>query len=433
VKRRVLVVGGGPAGMAAAIAAARAGARVAVAERMPRVGKKLLATGNGRCNVSNLSADGYADIKDFFEGLGVLLRVEEAGRAYPMSGRAVSVRDALLHALRAGGGGALGTPGAQGTQGTQGASSAAAQAPGGGGSGRDGASGPSLRIVKRASGASAASASAPAAAPELRTGCRVASVERGEGGGFLVTAEDGAGYAARRVLIATGGKAGPAFGSLGDGYAFARALGHGIETIRPSLVPLVYAEEARQSLSGLKGVRARVKAELMVSGKRAAAADGEVHFAEDALSGIVIFDLSTRMPKSIIEGRPRVEAVLDLVPGTDEGALCAMLRAQGDFWLRGVVDARLSDLIVRDAGGDAEAVARRAKRFVVPVAGTKGWKEAQTTRGGVPLSELDGRSFESRVRPGLFFAGEALNADFLCGGFNLSFCWLSGLSAGAHL
>jgi predicted Rossmann fold flavoprotein len=345
--------------------------------------------------VSNLSAEGYEEIKAFFEGLGVLLRVEEQGRAYPMSGKAASVRDALVFALE----NALPKPRA-------------------------------LSIVRAPSTATV----------DIRTNTRVSAVEKTDAGAFAVTGESGETYEAPRVLIATGGKAGPAYGSLGDGYAFARALGHSVETIRPSLVPLVYAEERRETLSALKGVRARVRAELEVGGRRAAAADGEAQFTEDALSGIVTFDLSAAMPKTMIEGRPRVVAVLDLVPGTEEDALYEMMRRHEGFWLEGVLDKKLSDFIVAQAAEGAferedicAAAAAIAKRFVVPVSGTKGWKEAQATRGGVPPAEIYEETGESRRCPGLFFAGEMLDEDFLCGGYNLSYAWTTGIRAGANL
>ena len=188
-----------------------------------------------------------------------------------------------------------------------------------------------------------------------------------------------------------------------------------------------------KKFAALKGVRVRARASLEIDGKPSAASDGEILFAEDALSGIVIFDISLGMPKSIIEGRPRTEVCLDLVPGEPEERLAQLIADHPALGLEGVLPSKLAAFIAEDCGGAAAEMAARAKRFVVPVSGTKGWKEAQTTRGGVPLDEIDGATGESRISPGLFFAGEVIDADFLCGGFNLSFAWATGIRAGASL
>ncbi|MDR1797490.1 MAG: NAD(P)/FAD-dependent oxidoreductase [Clostridiales Family XIII bacterium] len=401
-----IIIGGGASGLAAAVTYLRrpdAGALLLI-EAKEECGRKILATGNGRCNVSNLSADGFEDIEVFFESLGVLFRVEEMGRVYPMSGKASSVRDALVYALGH-------TPG----------QAAAYPAP----TGKSTEKGKpmTLSVVRRPS----------AATVEVQVGRRVASVEKSADGVFSVKDGEGRVSRARHVLIATGGKAGPAFGSYGDGYAFARAFGHKIETIHPSLVPLAYAEEEREALSRLKGVRARVGASLEIDGWYTTGADGEVQFTADALSGIVIFDISTAMPKSIIEGKPSVCVRLDLVPGAKKEELQEMMRLHDGFWLEGVMDKRLSDWIVERGKGDIERIALYAKCLSVPISGTKGWKDAQVTRGGVVLDEVSPRTGESRLCPGLFFAGEVLDEDFVCGGFHLSQAWTTGMRAGAHL
>ena len=334
-------------------------------------GKKLLATGNGRCNISNLSADEYNKAKDFFRSVGVLFRVEDGGRAYPMSGQALSVRDSLVRALE-----------------------------------RENV--------------------------DLRLSSRVTKVEKDKNG-FALRFEDESVIYSNKLLIATGGKAGPQYGCLGDGFAFARGLGHEIESIRPALVPLVYTEGEKGRLSGLKGVRIRSQAELYVDGKRAAAASGELQFTDYGLSGVMIFDISTMMPKSVIEGKPRVEVVLDFAPGEEEAALEELIRENEGLWLEGVVGKKISELLVRETGGDAAGIAGLVKNFTVRVSGTKGWKEAQATRGGVRFSEVDERTGESRVCKGLYFAGEVLEPVFICGGYNLNHAWITGMRAGEHL
>jgi len=367
------IIGGGAAGLAAAVAWLRRapGGRLALIEANEYPGKKLLATGNGRCNISNLSADEYMKTKEFFNSIGVLLRVEEGGRAFPMSGQALSVRDALVRALE-----------------------------------REGA--------------------------EIYLGSRVARVEAA-GEGFSLWLEDDTEIESEKLLIASGGKAGPQYGCRGDGFAFARSLGHSVESIRPALVPLVYTDEEKERLSGLKGVRIRSQAELYIGGKRAAASSGELQFTDYGLSGVMIFDISTMMPKSVIEGKPSIEVVLDLVPGENEETLEHLMLESEGIWLEGVVGKKLSDLLVRESGEDAAGVAALAKSFTVSISGTKGWKEAQATHGGVRLSEVDEETGESLLCKGLFFAGEVLEPVYICGGFNLNHAWATGLRAGEHI
>ncbi|MDR3364005.1 MAG: aminoacetone oxidase family FAD-binding enzyme [Clostridiales Family XIII bacterium] len=374
------IIGGGAAGLAAAVSYLRREphGRLLLIEANDACGKKLLATGSGRCNISNLSANGYISAKSFFQKTGVLFRVEAGGRAYPMSGQAASVRDALVRALENGN-------------------------------------------------------------AEIRCGTRASRVTRGLAGeaggtgGFTVVLDGGGDVRARRLLIATGGKAGPQYGCFGGGYTFARRLGHSVESIRPALVPLVYTEKEQQRLAGLKGARVRSRAELFIDGRRAAASSGEMQFTDYGLSGVMMFDLSTMMPKSIIEDRPRTEIAIDLAPGEEAATLERLMRDNEGLWLEGVVGKKLSDLLVRECGGDPARIASLAKNFVARVSGTKGWKEAQATLGGVRVREVDEATGESLLCKGLFFAGEVLEPVYLCGGYNLDYAWATGQRAGAHL
>ena len=367
------IIGGGAAGLAAAVTYLRRAAhrRLVLIEANEVCGKKLLATGNGRCNISNLSADNYPGVKQFFKSVGVPFRIEEEGRAYPMSGQALSVRDALVRALE-----------------------------------REQA--------------------------EVLYRTRITFVEK-DGRNFVLRLEDGTGILTNKLLIATGGKAGPQYGCRGDGFAIARSLGHGVESIRPALVSLIYSEQEKRRLSGLKGVRIRSRAELFIDGKRTAASSGELQFTEYGLSGVMIFDISIMMPKSVIEGKPCVEIVLDFAPGEEEASLEKLIRDNEGFWLEGVVGKKLSEFLVREGGGDAAKIAALTKNFSVAVDGTKGWKEAQTTMGGVRVSEIDERTGESRLCEGLFFAGEVLEPAFICGGYNLNYAWTTGFRAGEFM
>ena len=368
------IIGGGASGLAAAVTYLRRKphGRMILIEANDACGKKLLATGNGRCNISNLSADDYYSVKKFFKSIGVLFRVEESGRVYPMSGQAASVRDAFINALD-----------------------------------REKA--------------------------EILSGFRVIRAEAKKDGGYCLYFEEREPVRTKNLLIATGGKAGPQYGCLGDGYAFARNFGHSVESIRPALVPLTYTESERKRLSGLAGVRIKSQAELLIDGKRTAASAGELQFTGYGLSGIMIFDISMMMPKSILEGKPKTEIVLDLAPGEDEEDLENLIYENHGLWLEGVVGKKLSALLVREGGEDPAAIAALAKNFVVNVSGTKGWKEAQVTLGGVSVSEVSELTGESLLNKGLFFAGEALEPVFICGGFNLNYAWVTGARAGANL
>jgi len=367
------IIGGGAAGLSAAVTYLKRKnhGKLLLIEAGETCGKKILATGNGRCNISNLSADDYYIVKEFFKSIGILFRVEDGGRVYPMSGQAASVRDALAGILKRG------------------------QA-------------------------------------EVITGVRVSGVKKADDG-YVLFLNDGRSFVSERLLIATGGKAGPQYGCYGDGYAFARDLGHSVESIRPALVPLVYTEAEETRLSGLTGVRIKSQAELLIDGKRTAASSGELQFTKYGLSGIMIFDLSMMMPKSIIEGKPRTEISIDLAPGEIAETLETLMLKNEGIWLEGVVGKKLSELLVREGNGKPDVIAGLAKNFTVCVSGTKGWKEAQATLGGVRVSEINDETGESLLNKGLFFAGETLEPVFICGGFNLNYAWITGIRAGTNL
>jgi predicted Rossmann fold flavoprotein len=373
VRYDIVIVGGGAAGLAAAAAYTlrKNHGKLLLAEANEVCGKKLLATGNGRCNISNLSADDYFMVKKFFKNIGILFRVEDSGRVYPMSGQAASVRDALVS------------------------------------------------VLKREQA-------------EILTGVRVTEVRK-TGERYELSFENGTKAVSKKLLIATGGKAGPQYGCQGDGYVFARNFGHNVESIRPALVPLVYSESEAERLKELTGVRIKSGAELLIDEKRTAASSGEIQFTKYGLSGIMILDLSLMMPKSIIEGKPRTEISIDLAPGEDIETLETLMIENDGFWLEGVVGKKLSELLVREGEGNPRAVAELAKNFIVCVNGTKGWKEAQATLGGVRVTEINDETGESLLCKGLFFAGETLEPVYICGGFNLNHAWVTGIRAGTNL
>lgn len=377
--RTITVIGGGPSGMTAAISAARHGAgKVRLIEKNSEPGRKLLATGNGRCNLTNTGCEKVEETLVFFEELGLLTRVEEEGRVYPYSEQAAAVRDALVNELME-------------------------------------------RKV------------------EILCGTEVQAAEK-KGSGFVITTANGKELRSDVLILAAGGKAGPQYGSTGDGYRFAKAFGHTVVRLLPSLVQMVSEETFFKEL---KGVRAKGRAELIREGNVVDAENGEIQFTEEGLSGICIFNLSRKYVRGDI-------IRIDLFPGYGEDRLEDMIsklagtlrnRNMAQFF-SGVIHKRLAPVVLKmlcideeqkAAGLEPEEIrkmVRLLKGWNISISGTKGWKEAQVTAGGVDLDEVDPETLESRLVPGLYFAGELLNFDGKCGGYNLQWAWSSGLIAG---
>jgi len=389
------VIGGGAAGLAAAVGAARAGAAVTVLERLPRPGKKILVTGGGRCNLSHLpldaavytatdprpvrtvlaATDGRA-ILDFFHGLGLATRVED-GRVYPVSNQAASV----------------------------------------------------LKLL------------------ELETRRRGVRLETGweadrlaaAGGGWTVGAADGRSICVRSVVLAAGGRCYPALGSNGSGLELAARLGHRIVPPVPSAVPLLAKDRLCHVLQGLK---LPVRAAALIDGREAARAEGDLLFAAYGLSGTAVLDVSE--PVSIAlnrEGARQAVLAVDLVPFLPLPELTAEFRrrlekgwAEADL-ASGLVPEKLAAqapaLADPGTGDRAEALAAGLKDKRFSILGTRGWNEAEFTSGGVDAREVDEATLESRRRQGLFLAGEILDVQGPRGGYNLAWAWASGLAAGA--
>jgi hypothetical protein len=393
----VIVVGGGAAGLTAAIAAARSGAAVRVVERLPRPGKKILVTGGGRCNLSHsplpaaafsstrpelvrsiLERAGGEAILSFFRGLGLRLRVED-GRVYPVTNQAATV----------------------------------------------------LRLLEREAGSLGIA---------VETGWEAASL-KADGAGFAISAADGKTARARAVVLAAGGKSYPALGSNGSGYDLARAFGHRIVAPVPSAVPLLVKDRLCHLLQGLKlGVRARA----LVDGREAASSDGDLLFTAYGLSGTAVLDVSEPLSVALNRGGPREAALaVDLVPFLSADELAAEIRGRmKSGWseaelLSGLLPEKLAALapsLVAASPASPEArperLARALKDRRFAVLGTRGWNEAEFTAGGVDAGEAVEGTLESKKKPGLFLAGEILDVQGPRGGYNLAWAWASGLVAG---
>ncbi len=369
---------------------------VAIVEKGERMGRKLAITGNGRCNISNVEAFGAGEVRRFLESCGILLRQDEDGRLYPCSEDAGQVA-AFFAELAAG----LGV--------------------------------------------------------EIFLNTEVKKVEACPEGGFLLLVEGPAAEGelrAEKVVLATGGKSYPKTGSTGDGYVFARALGHKVSPLRPALVPVCVEPASGQdySLKELAGVRAKARVRLLEKGKELKSAKGEVQFREDSISGICVLEVSGfALPHGSLgpEGYADYEISIDFMPNMDEQELTEHFEICGvnGHVLRTIVKGKLAKVLLaearRESGSQQLAcehiasqvaepavMARVLKDFRLQVTGLKGWKEAQVTAGGVAISEVDLVSMESKLVPGLFITGEVLDFASGCGGYNLGLAWLTGSRAG---
>ena len=396
------VVGAGAAGLTAATSAARRGASVVLLERLPRAGKKLLATGGGRCNLLNeglasaafTSTDpgvvasvfdrfGAKQIRDFFGSLGLRLATDETGRVYPATNQAASVLKVLELEVR--------------------------------------------RLAVR-----------------CETGFEVDGIKASPAG-FSLHAADGREIAARAVVLAGGGRSYPALGSNGSCYELAASFGHGIITPVPSAVPLLVKDRMCHSLQGQR-LRARVSSRI--DGKTGAAAEGELLFTQYGLSGTAVLDVSEGVSVALNrEGKRDVAVVVDLVPFVSEPELAREIRERlekgwpaedlGAGFLPEKFALVLPGLL-REASGAGRgspsdtagrlAAALKAREFRVH--GTRGWNEAEFTSGGVDAREVLPRTLGSKLRKGLYLAGEVLDVQGGRGGYNLAWAWASGFTAG---
>lgn len=405
INKQVIVVGGGAAGMIAAISARRLGADVTILEKNPRVGKKILATGNGRCNFTNINADvtyyhgnnpkfthsalsnfTVDDTIRFFEKLGIAHKIEDFGKAFPMSDQASSVLDVLLYELND-----LG-----------------------------------VNIV-----------------------CDANVKDIRKNGKFLIELEDGKVYKGDRVIITTGGKAMPSSGSDGSGYDLAARLGHTIIDIFPALVQLKLEGSFFKRLDGVKFVGT---AEIIHNNKSVAIDRGDILFTNYGVSGPPILQISRKAGELLKAGQEAYLkiTIMDMMP-KDELRTLLKKRWQIssskplDFSLVGFINKRLIPVVLMEAGINdagrpvASLSAKEQERIVdiltdwrFKIRGTRSWPSAQVTAGGVDTKEISQDTMESKLVEGLFFAGEIIDIDGQCGGFNLQWAWSSGYIAGQN-
>lgn len=396
-----IILGGGAAGLAACAALADTGLRITVVERLDRVGKKLMAAGNGRCNISNRQMDAslygsaapfvsrvYEEtppekVLSFFSSLG-LMTADEDGRIYPRTMMASSVLDVLRAACD-----------------------------------RENVT--------------------------LLTQQQAVSVTPSRRGGFSVQLESSEGLFAPVVLCAMGGSAAPHLGTDGSGTQLMDALGHSVTLLYPALTQLKCDHSALRSL---KGIRLQAELTLLIDGKSAAQETGEILFADYGVSGVCVFQLSG-MAAQALDQKQRVTLHVNLLPEIPEDTLHSWLTARiasipGASALSlftGVFPRLITQAILKEANISADAQAFRLSSksidalcdaihaFSLPIIGTQGFKNAQVTRGGVALDEVDPRTMGSQIFDGLYLCGEILDVDGPCGGYNLHFAFACGLTA----
>ena len=399
-KTEIAVIGGGASGLMAAITAKKSGKEVIILERKDRILKKVLITGNGRCNITNVNANisNYfgknissvenilnrftpQDTMDFFNELGIVCNEENRGKVYPLSGQASSVVDALRFEAE------------------------------------------KLGI-------------------KIETEFYVRKIEK-DGFKFRIYSEDRKKIEAGRVIIAAGGQSYPELGSNGSGFELAKELGHSVTKLSPSIVQL---KTEKNQVKGLQGIKTDVAVTAYGDNKKICTYDGELLFTDYGISGNVVFNISFVMPLY-----KNVEFEIDFMEKFDYNELYEMLKERKrilshltmENYFNGMINKKLGQFLSKVSGieklskpvkdlndSDIRKLCTVLKKYRVKILETTGFKNAQVTAGGVSLDEVNTETLESKIVKGLYFSGEVLDVYGECGGFNLQWAWASGHIAG---
>lgn len=401
-KTEIAVIGGGASGLMAAITAKKSGKEVIILERKDRILKKVLITGNGRCNITNVNANisnyfgknissvenilnsfNPQDTMDFFNELGIICDEENRGKVYPLSGQASSVVDALrFEAERLG--------------------------------------------IK------------------IETEFYVRKIEK-DGFKFRIYSEDRKKIEAGRVILAAGGQSYPELGSNGSGFELAKELGHSVTKLSPSIVQL---KTEKHQVKGLQGIKTDVAVTAYGDNKKICTYDGELLFTDYGISGNVVFNISFVMPLY-----KNVEFEIDFMEKFDYNELYEMLKERKrilshltmENYFNGMINKKLGQFLSKVSGieklskpvkdlndSDIRKLCTVLKKYRVKILETTGFKNAQVTAGGVSLDEVNTETLESKIVKGLYFSGEVLDVYGECGGFNLQWAWASGHIAGEN-
>lgn len=411
--RNTVIIGGGPAGLMAAISSAKNGDKVTIIEKMNSCGKKLLITGKGRCNITNnAQMDKFMentptnpkflygvfnnftnkDIIELLKNEGVKTKVERGERVFPVSDRAQDVLEALLHILRK----------------------------------------QNVQILTNT------------------TAKRIITDD--EKNVLGVELDDGKEIKTDKIILATGGKSYPVTGSTGDGYKLAKDLGHTITKIEPSLVPLTSHDEVCKELQGLS--LRNVAIQLQICDKEVYKDFGEMLFTHFGVSGPIVLSASSYLVKTknieqILKGG-KVELEIDLKPALSEEKLDARIlrdfEEQKNKQFKNSLDKLLPQKLIpviiekTNINGskkineitkqERQKLVKELKHFRISINGTRPIEEAIVTSGGINIKEINPKTMESKLISGLYFAGEVIDVDCLTGGYNLQVAWSTGYTAG---
>ena len=385
-KSNVCIIGGGASGMAAAIYIKEKmpDLNVLLLEKKDVLGKKLSVTGNGRCNISNVQCPTFGDTSRFFKSIGVEIKTDNEGRAYPVSERAKDVTETMENLLL------------------------------------------SLGV-------------------DIKKNVTVNNISKINEKGCFIVSSDKESFEAEKVIIATGGKSAPQFGTTGDGYVLARNMGHTINKLAPALVAL----ECSNSVLGInKGVRANAGVTLFRHSYFVEEEKGEVQFTEDGLSGICIFNLSNFVRLNENTGFSDYELALDLLPEYKPTEILYILSRKKNIsglktisLMKSIVKPELARKLLKDISQripEAKDLSTEHLKDIIlmfknvrfTITGAKGWKQAQCTMGGVSWDDFNLHTMESTVVSGLYFTGEIIDYVGPCGGFNLENAWNTARKAG---
>ena len=406
--KNIVIIGGGASGLVAAIFAAKSGKKVCIIEKNNVCGKKILATGNGRCNYWNeeqsilhyrsnnidlvkeiLSNKNKEMILEFFEEIGILPKIKN-GYYYPFSNQAITMQKALVLEVE------------------------------------------KLNI-------------------DIKTNMIIKDIKN-IGDKFIILTEDETNIKADRIILATGSKAAPKTGSDGIGYKISKNFNHSIINPLPALVQL----KANESfLKQWEGVRADVAITLIENNKKLAEEKGEIQLTNYGVSGICIFNLSGRVARGLADGKKEKIEINFLegldIKSEDEFVRWFALRNQkiknrtiGEL-LEGVLNYKLVNVLLKRAKlNDKDKwneidekskikLAKNVIKFDLDIIGTNSFDKAQVCSGGIPLNEIDIKTMESKKQKGLYIVGELLDVDGDCGGYNLEWAWITGMIAGINV
>lgn len=409
-KTEVTVIGGGAAGLMAAITAKKNGRDVVILERKDRILKKVLVTGNGRCNLSNVNAtnENYFgienrkqdinhilnnflpnDVIDFFENeVGIICNEESRGKLYPLSGQAASIVDGLRFYAQK-----LGIP--------------------------------------------------------IYTDFYVTKVTK-EMFEFKILSEDKRQINSKKIILATGGISYPELGSNGSGYQIAKNFGHSLTKLVPAIVQL---KTEKHKIKGLRGIKLDTKVTAFGKNEdkfeKICTYEGELLFTDYGISGNVVFNISFVFPLY-----KEVEFEVDFMPKFEYDKLFKILKKRREIlknmtmeqYFNGMINKKLGQFLTKMSGipklskniseltdNEIKKICTILKKYKIKILDTNGFKNAQVTAGGIPLNEINLENLESKKTKGLYFAGEIMDVYGECGGFNLHWAWASGKFAGENV